>query len=389
MRIFRHRLREALVGAVAGIGLSLALAGPALADTLWVTTLEAVVGLNPDTLEVKRTIPLSKEIAGSLSFLPAPDNRTAYILSGGREVVSTVDLKEGKVLGSWSLSERMSPEPDATKVARARIFGLALDGAGKRLLGNVVTSRLSGANAAQLEKLTLDRPHLALLDAQTGKRLATIADVPWAVSMLAPMQDPAHPNRFLVIGPDLDIIDLDRLPTGKAPVRATFSQLVVKHIPLREQTVAGQGPLVILVEWFHPEPSRGLGSMPYYTTDPIVRHDQIGLITFDTVTGAVDEFELGPPQGPQYAFATVVSPDRKKAYTVFNQLHEVDLEKRRITRIRDLPYTYYGANMSPDGKHLYIFSGGARMTMIDPVTLDPVKETILPSEAWDAVILPD
>lgn len=373
------------VGACLAIGIAL----PARADTFWVTTLEAVLGLDPDTLEIKKSIPLPRELAGGLNFLPAPDNRTAYVLSGGREVLSRVDLKEGKVLASFSLSERMGDDPGSPRVARARFFGLALDATGKRILGNVVTSRLSGANPAQLERLTLDRPYLAVLDAQTGNRLATITDVPWAISYVAPMQDPAHPNRFLIISPDLDIIDLDRLPPGKAPVRVSFDKVRVKHVPVREASVAGQGPLVILVEWFHPEPSRGLGSMPYYTTDPIVKRDQIGIITVDMSTGAVDELELAPPQGPQLAFATVVSPDRKKCYTIFNQLHEVDLEKRRLTRIRNLPYTYYAGNMSPDGKRLYLFSGGARLAVVDPASLEIVRETILPSEAWDGFILPD
>lgn len=383
------RIRDLIASALAAACLTLGSATPAWADTFWVTTLESVVGLDPATLEVKRSIHLPKELAGGLNFLPAPDGRTAYILSGGREIVSVLDLKDGKILKSWSLTERMSEEPDSTKVARARIFGMALDASGKRIIANVVTSRLSGANAAQLERLTLDRPYLAVLDAQTGERLATISDVPWATSMVATLDDPSNPDRFMVISPDLDLIDLAKLPRGKAPVRASFKQVLVKHVPLREQAVAGQGPLVILVEWFHPEPSKGLGSMPYYTTDPVVQSDQIGLVTVDMKTGAVDEMEFGPPQGPQYAFSTVVSPDRKKAYTVFNQLHEVDLEKRRITRIRTLPHTYYATYMSHDGKHLYLFSGGARMAIVDPVTLDIVKETMLPSEAWDGVILPD
>ncbi len=383
------RWRNPLLGVLSAACLSLGSAGPAFADTFWISTLESVVGLDPETLEIKRTIPLTKELQGGLTLMPAPDRRTAYLLSGGHEVVSALDLKDGKVLGSWTLSERMSAEPDSPKVARARFFGIALDAAGKRILGNVVTSRLSGANAFQLEKLTLDRPYLALLDAQSGKRLATISDAPWAISIVAPMQDPAHPNRFMIISPDLDIIDLDKIPTGKAPVRVSFSQVLVKHVPLREPHYEGQGPVTILAEWFHPEPSGGLGSMPYYTTDPIVRKDQIGLVTIDMASGKVDEMELGPPQGPQYAFATVVTPDRKRAFAVFNQLHEIDLEKRRLTRIKNLPYTYYAADMSTDGKRLYIFSGGARMSLVDPESMEIVKEVILPSEGWDGVILAD
>ncbi|MBM3267932.1 MAG: hypothetical protein FJZ01_09815 [Candidatus Sericytochromatia bacterium] len=382
-------MRNTFLAVCAAVLLTFAPAAAARADTLWVTTLEAVLGLDPVTLEIRRTIPLRKELSGALHLLPTPDNRTVYLLSGGREVVSALDLVEGKVTASWSLSERMGEDPDAPRIANARFSGIAIDHAGKRIVGNIVTSRRSGTNPHQLERIGVDAPYLAVLDAATGKRLATISGAPWATSFIEAMRDPAHPNRFLVISPDLDIIDLDRLPAGKAPVRATFEQVRVKHVPLREPYMAGQGPVVILTEWFHPEPSGGLGSTPYYTTDPIVEKDQMGVVTMDLVTSKVDVLELGPVQGPQYAFSTVVAPDRRRAYSVFNQLHEIDLMKRKITRIKDLPYTYYGANMSPDGKLLYIFSGGARLARIDPESLDIVKEVELPSEAWDILTLPD
>ncbi len=382
-------MHKTIQAALAAIILTFAPAHAAWAETLWVTTLEAVLGLDPVTLEIKKTIPLTKELAGALYLLPTPDKAKVYLLSGGREVVSTVDLVEGKVTGSWTLSERLGEGHDAPRIAQARFFGIAIDPTGKRILGNMVTSRRSGTNAFQLERIGVDKPYLAVLDAATGNRLATISDAPWATSYLAPMADPAHPNRFLVISPDLDIIDLDRLPAGKAPVRATFDQVRVKHVPLREPHMAGQGPLVILTEWFHPEPSGGLGSSPYYTTDTIVMKDQIGVVTIDMATGTVDTLELGPPQGPQYAFATVVSPDRKRIYTIFNQLHEVDLTKRKLTRVKNLPYTYYAGNMSPDGKRLYLFSGGARLAIVDPDTLDIVREVELPSEVWDVLTLPD
>jgi hypothetical protein len=386
MRIF--------LGLLTSLGVLAGAIAPAWADTFWITTLEAVLGLDPDTLAIKKSIPMGENQKGALYLMPAPDGRTAYLLTGGREVVSVVDLKDAKVLKSWSLSETFGGAEEGPKIARARFYGLALDKSGKRLLGHVLTSRRTTSsdlpeNAYKLDRLVLDRPYLALLDAQTGKRLATISDAPWATSFVSPMEDPQHPDRFLVISPDVDIIDLGKLPKGKAPVRAAYKDLLVKHVPLREPQNNGEGTVTILVEWFHSEISRGLGSMPFYGLDPVVGRDRVGVVTVDMVSGAIDPIETGPPSGQQYAFSTVVSPDRKKAYAIFNQLQEVDLEKRRLGRVENLPYTYYAGNMSPDGSKLYLYSGGARLAIVDPATMKITREVELPSEGWDAMTLPD
>lgn len=369
----------------------LVLGGPAWADTLWVSGLESLMALDPDTGELKREIHLDKHRKGALYFAQTPDRKYLYLLSGGREIISKIDKASGKILNSWTLSESLSGEAElgGPKIAHARMMGFAIDRPAKRLLTYVTTSRRVGATSYKLDRLALDRPYLAVLDPDTGKRLATITDVPLSGSFVTPMYHPDYPGRFLLIGRDVDVIDLDRLPKGKPPVRATFKQVLVKHSDVRTPHMSGYGPSVIVCEWFHPEVSKGVGAAPYYTTDPIVGQAAIGLLLVDMKDGTTDELELGPPLGKQFSFAAVVAPDRKNAYAVFNMVHKVDLTTRRLVKAQVLPSTFYSCNMSPDGKHLYIFGGGARLLIVDPETLAIQKDVVLPSEAWDVMVLPD
>ena len=69
----------------------------------------------------------------------------------------------------------------------------------------------------------------------------------------------------------------------------------------------------------------------------------------------------------------VVSPDRKRAYAVMNQLIAVDLERKRIIKTVDLERTRYVANISRDGKRLFVSGAAPYIHVYDTDTLNLIK----------------
>ena len=87
--------------------------------------------------------------------------------------------------------------------------------------------------------------------------------------------------------------------------------------------------------------------------------------------------ELGAPV-PLYS--AVVSPDRKHAYAVMNQLLAIDLESKRITQTVDLERTHYVANISRDGKRLFVSGASPFIHVYDTATLQLIKTIELPGD---------
>ena len=103
----------------------------------------------------------------------------------------------------------------------------------------------------------------------------------------------------------------------------------------------------------------------------------MGLVDLDVNTGKVETVELGSPI-PLYS--AVVSPDRKRAYAVMNQLIAVDLEKKRIFQTVDLDRTRYVANISRDGKRLFVSGAAPYIHVYDTDTLKLIKTVDLPGD---------
>lgn len=103
----------------------------------------------------------------------------------------------------------------------------------------------------------------------------------------------------------------------------------------------------------------------------------MGLVNLDVATGKTDLVELGPPI-PLYS--AVVSPNRKRAYAVMNQLLAIDLDSKRVTQVVDLERTHYVANISRDGKRLFVSGASPFIHVYDTDTLKLVKTIELPGD---------
>jgi len=277
-------------------------------------------------------------------LVPSPDGKFIYTTTDGRAKLEVVNLQTRAVDKVFDL---------APSGYRLTIFGVVLNRAGDRLYVHVKPVR------ELVDRYKVDRPQVWSVDLATGKT-QKIAEVPQGVSALALTRD----ERTLVAwGRDLYYIDL-----AQGHITSTF--------PLMNPTNPTQGTLNTLALFVQFERS-GIFSIPYYTKDPITAKDLMGLVDLDVNTGQVDVVELGPPV-PLYS--AVVSPDRKRAYAVMNQLIAIDLEQKHVIQVVDLERTRYVANISRDGKRLFVSGAAPFIHVYDTFTFQLLKTVELPGD---------
>lgn len=277
-------------------------------------------------------------------ILPAPDGKHVYLTTDGRARIEVVNIPEKKVEEIIDFAQ-----PD-TKV---NIFGIALDRKGTRLFAHIRPIK-----ELPDEYIALP-PEIWSVDVATHKK-EKLMDAPASVVGLFTLADP---NRLVAWGTDISIIDIAR------------RQVIETH-PMRTGLQPDQAPMDTL-PFFNQYEQSGIVSMPYFSTNPMTHKIVLGLANLDLNTGQFDMFELGPPI-PLYS--SVVSPDRKRAYLVMNNLVEVDLAQRKIAEVRDTERTTYVVNITRDGKKLYLPSAGPFVNVYDTGTLKILHRIDLPGD---------
>ncbi len=277
--------------------------------------------------------------------IPSPDGKFLYTTTEGRANLEVVNLETRKVDRVFHL---------APAGYRLTIYGVAINSKGDRLYVHVKLVR------ELADEYKVDPPQIWSLDLSTGKT-QKITEVPEGVAALFLTGDD---RQLIAWGRDLYYIDL-----AQGRITDTF--------PLLTREEPGKGPLNTLPLFIQFERS-GIFSVPYYTTDPIIRKDLFGLANLDLDTGKMDVIELGAAI-PLYS--AVVSPDRKRAYAVMNQVVAVDLHARRITKVVDLERTAYVVIISRDGKKLYVSGAAPFIHVYDTETMKLIKTLELPGDA--------
>lgn len=345
---------RALLGAL--FAFAACLPAPALAkDLLYLGGMHKVVVVDGDTDEVLGDIPIK---GFPLYLVPDESKQRLYVVAGGRELIHVIDLAERKVIDTLSFS--------VPGQRQARVYGLVVDAAANRMYAVIQPSVFIG-----MEDIGYEAPYVAVVDLASKKTTARIK-VPTGVSYLAWSGDR---KTLYAIGHDLYHIDVPSLR-----IRETT--------PIAHPPDPGRGGTVFIAEWFHPESSNGLGAIVYGTADPATSLEQTGLLLLDVNTGNIDFLDIGPPPRISYHFSAVVSPDRKWAYMVFNNLSVIDLERRKIVDIVDVLESHYAVNISSNGKKVYVAGGGASMSVVDAATRKILKRVILPADVWDFVVIP-
>jgi WD40 repeat protein len=278
-------------------------------------------------------------------LVPTPDGKRLYVSTQGRRQIKVVNMASRKVEDVIDLA------PPGHTIT---IYGMAFSRDGRELFVHIRPVR------EMSDQYKVEPCEIVAFDVNT-KKTVKIAEVPQGVSALVALKDG---KRLVAWGRDLFYIDL-------------ASGRILSTYPLESNFAPGRERYNTLPLWVQYEQS-GVLSVPYYTQDPNTHEDLFGYVNLDVDTGEVDIAELGPAVS---MFSLVISPDRKRAYGVMNQLVTVDLTTKKIVDIRDTERTKYAANISHDGRKLYLGGAGPFIHVYDTGTLKLIKTVQLPGDA--------
>ena len=198
-------------------------------------------------------------------------------------------------------------------------------------------------------------PMLAQIDLEDGHIMRSI-EVPWGSAMLVSVK---NASSVYVIGKDIVKVDV----SGKdMKITGTYPMFEKKWniLPLWDYTLENGGVFI--------------GN--YYTPE------HMGLVSIDTHSGEITDTLLDGP--PVFAYSVVRSPDKKKAYSVMDELSVIDLNKHSYEAIVPVPGgTNYAINVSSDGKKIYVSGGGSTTTVYDAKSLKPIKVLQMETDGMD------
>jgi DNA-binding beta-propeller fold protein YncE len=332
---------RAFLLACAALALATPLSAAVAGDRFYYLGYGVVQVIDGDTDAIVADIPIKGAVR---EVGVAPDGRHLWIAANRRHV-HKVDLATNTVVASIDL---------ASDGWERFMFGFVLAADGRSAYGALMSRRAEHGEAV------VAKPVVAQFDLATGKILRSV-EVPWGVAHLVAVRDGTQLYAF---GQSLYTIDT----TGR-------DLAVVATAPL-----AGRG-MNILPFWDYAFDNGGVASMNYYT------EKYMGLLLVDQKTGVVDDLPIAGD--PAMAYSVVLSPDRKLAYAVMDDLTVIDLAKR--TYVKSVPVaegTNYGVNVSSDGRKVYVAGGGSTVTVYDAKTLTPLKVLQMASDGMDLRRLP-
>lgn len=267
------------------------------------------------------------------------DRRFLYVASN-RHLVHKIDLAQNRLV---STADVKSDGWDRL------MFGFALAPDGRTAYGAFMSRR------AENGEVVIGKPVVAQFDLDTG-RIVRSLEVPWGVAHLVRANDG---RTIYAFGQDLYTIDT----TGpELRIAAT-------------QPILDKG-MNMLPFWDYSFDNGGVASMNYYTATAM------GVMLVDQKTGAIEDIVLSGE--PAMAYSVVLTPDRRRAWAVMDDLVEIDLAKK--TYLRSVPIaegTCYGVNISSDGRKVYVAGGGSTLTVYDAKSLKPLKVLQMASDGMD------
>ncbi len=316
--------------------LSLSVSSAQAGDRLYFLGYEMIQVIDGDTDDIVADIP----IKGASREVGITADRKFMYVATNRHLVHKIDLAQNQVVGTVDVSgdgwNRL-------------MFGFVVADDGKTAYGALMSRRTQGGD------VVIGKPVVAQFDLATGKLLRSV-EVPWGVAHLVAAQRGATLYAF---GQDLYKIDT----TGN-------DLKVIETVSMFDRKMN------ILPFWDYAFDNGGIASMNYYTPD------LMGLLLVDQSTGVITDIPLKGP--PAMAYSVVLSPDRKRAYAVMDDLTVIDLQKK--TYVASVPVqegTCYGVNVSSDGRKIYVGGGGATVTVFDAKTLKRLKVLQMASDGMD------
>jgi hypothetical protein len=333
-----NRIAALTLASIVGAAASLAVQA---GDRLYYLGYEVIQVIDGDTDTIVADIP----IRGATREVGLASDRKFLYVATDRHLVHKVDLAANRVVATADLAndgwERL-------------MFGFVLDPDGKTAYGALMSRRTDKGD------VVVGKPVVAQFDLATG-RIVRSVQVPWGVAHLVSVKDGATIYAF---GQDLYKID------------TTGTELrIAETVPMFDKGMN------ILPFWDYAFDNGGIASMNYYT------EKYMGLLLVDQKSGTIQDI---PVKGdPAMAYSVVLSPDRKKAYAVMDDITVIDLAtKRYVASVPNKEGTCYGINVSSDGRKIYAGAAGSTLTIYDAKTLKPIKVLQMASDGMDIRRIP-
>ncbi|PWB62095.1 MAG: hypothetical protein C3F14_10465 [Deltaproteobacteria bacterium] len=156
----------------------------------------------------------------------------------------------------------------------------------------------------------------------------------------------------------------------------------VNRLGLAHPTSSGVDPQIVLNIW-KPYEQSGMTMILCGGQSSANNVPYLGYFTIDVRKKSTEgSMKLVTDIAPLYnMFSGVVSPDRKYYYIVMNKLEKRDMATNRLLATAEVDKTYYSANVSSDGKKVYLGGGGDSILVYDTGTMKLLKKIDTPGDA--------
>ncbi len=317
-----------------------------------------LAGAKPDGLyvidPVARRVLSEFHIAGangSVSAIqPSPDGRVAYVLVNRMGSIVGVDLRTGKVVFRADLSQ------PGERVKN--LFTLAVSPDGRELIVCELPTRLLP------DEYQVQEPRFAVFRTNAGLNAKAVRTFP-APRRIGVLLMRPDGRSFYAFGFDLYEYDLK---TGR----------LLGTRGIQNWGLADHSRPDMLSFWPVTEPS-GVFSSPLYSQEEINGNGvpKTALMTLDLASGDLNYHDFEQTSG--LIVTTVLSPDRKTAYGVFDTLSRIDVEKHVLDKRVPLDHAFYSVNLSSDGREIFLGGTLCDVAFYDAASLEKKAVLKLPS----------
>ena len=330
-------------------------------------------GAGPGTAHAKDLI-LQGMIHNTINIVDGDkDEVVGTVATQGKKVTAIVwdpkDLDKVFCITDWAqqieqvnLAERKVTRvlrPEA-KGVRFRIFDIEINPANTNLL-----YALSMRQKWLPDEIVDMTPVVLVYDLSAGKIVKEI-EIPRGCTNIIFGNDGTE---FYLTGRDVYVYDPE---TGKQ----------VNRMGLAHPTVPGVDPQIVLNIW-KPYEQSGLVLILCGGLTTANNLPYLGYFTIDVRKRSTEgSMNLVTDISPLYnMFSGVVSPDRKFFYIVMNKLEKRDMATNRLLATAEVDKTYYSANVSSDGKKVYVGGGGDSILVFDTESMKLLKKIDTPGDA--------
>jgi DNA-binding beta-propeller fold protein YncE len=274
-----------------------------------------------------------------------------FCVTDWSQQIEQVDLAARKVVRVY--------RPEARDV-RFRIFDIEINPANTNLL-----YALSMRQRWLPDEVVDMAPAVLVFDLAAGKVVKEI-EIPRGCTNIIFGNDGSE---FYLTGRDVYVYDP---VTGKQ----------VNMLGLAHPTESGVDPQIVLNIW-KPYEQSGMTMILCGGQSSANNIPYLGYFTIDVRKNSREgSMKLVTDIAPLYnMFSGVVSPDRKFYYIVMNKLEKRDLATNRLLATAEVDKTYYSANVSSDGKKVYLGGGGDSILVYDTGTMKLLKKIDTPGDA--------